>query len=79
MSDDPVLKVGDTVSLNSGGHLMTIASIGGDSVTCDWAVKGDVKSKSFAAAELKKADGTPPSITVRFVKPGDHSESKPTA
>jgi uncharacterized protein YodC (DUF2158 family) len=56
MSDDTVLKVGDTVSLNSGGHVMTVASVDGDSVTCDWSVKGDVKSKSFAAAELKKAE-----------------------
>jgi uncharacterized protein YodC (DUF2158 family) len=76
MSEDGVLKVGDTVCLNSGGHLMTVASIEGDSVTCDWSVKGDVKSKSFSVAEMKKSDGTPPSITVRFVNAGDRSESK---
>ena len=39
----------------SGGHLMTVASIDEGSVTCDWSVSGDVKSKSFPAAELKHA------------------------
>jgi uncharacterized protein YodC (DUF2158 family) len=56
MSDEEtVLKVGDVVSLNSGGHLMTVASIDEGSVTCDWSVRGDIKSKSFPTAELKKA------------------------
>ena len=27
MSEDVVFKIGDTVTLKSGGHLMTIASI----------------------------------------------------
>jgi uncharacterized protein YodC (DUF2158 family) len=51
-----VFKVGDTVRLKSGGHLMTVASIDESSVTCDWSVRGDIKSKSFPAAELEKAD-----------------------
>jgi uncharacterized protein YodC (DUF2158 family) len=50
------VNVGDTVSLNSGGHIMTVASIDEGSVTCDWSVRGDGKSKSFPVAELKKAE-----------------------
>ena len=54
MSEDTALKVGDTVTLKSDGHLMTVASIDEGSVTCDWSVRGDVRSKSFLAAELQK-------------------------
>ena len=43
------------MTLKSGGHLMTVASIDEGSVTCDWSVRGDIKSKSFPAAELKQA------------------------
>jgi uncharacterized protein YodC (DUF2158 family) len=56
MSEDEGFKIGDTVTLKSGGHLMTVASIDEGSVTCDWSVRNDVKSKSFPAAELQKAD-----------------------
>jgi hypothetical protein len=34
---------------------MTVVSIDKDAVTCDWSVKGDIKSKSFPAAALEKA------------------------
>jgi len=43
MSEDTALKVGDTVTLKSDGHLMTVASIDEGSVTCDWSVRGDVR------------------------------------
>jgi uncharacterized protein YodC (DUF2158 family) len=57
MAEDAGLKVGDIVTLRSGGHLMTVAAIDHEgSVTCDWSVRGDVKSKSFPAVELQKAD-----------------------
>jgi uncharacterized protein YodC (DUF2158 family) len=55
MSVETVLKVGDTVKLASDGHIMTVVSIVEDSITCDWSVRGDVKSKSFPAAALKNA------------------------
>jgi uncharacterized protein YodC (DUF2158 family) len=68
MSDeDTVLKVGDVVSLNSGGHLMTVASIDDASVTCDWSVRGDVKSKSFPAEALKKAAAPAEPLTAEQV------------
>jgi len=75
MSEDTAFKVGDTVSLNSGGDLMTVVSMDQDSVTCAWFVRGDVKSKSFPTKALKKSDGTPPSITLNFGRklPGDKS------
>lgn len=53
-------EIGDTVTLKSGGHLMTIISIDRKSTTCAWSVKGDIKSKSFPSAALKKADASPP-------------------
>jgi uncharacterized protein YodC (DUF2158 family) len=60
MTDDPTaFKVGDVVRLKSLGHVMTVASIDESSVTCDWSLRGDIKSKSFAAAELEKADPPP--------------------
>lgn len=55
MSADTVFKVGDTVKLKSDGHLMTVVSVAEDSITCDWSVRGDVKSKSFPVTALKKA------------------------
>lgn len=49
-------KIGDTVTLCSGGHLMTVISIEPDDViTCAWSVKEDVKSKPFPSAALIKA------------------------
>jgi uncharacterized protein YodC (DUF2158 family) len=49
-------KIGDTVTLNSGGHLMTVLTFERGGVTCAWSVKSDIKSKSFPAAALVKAD-----------------------
>ncbi len=48
-------KAGEVVKLNSDGPLMTVLSIDGDEVKCAWAVKGDIKEKSFPAAALTKA------------------------
>jgi uncharacterized protein YodC (DUF2158 family) len=50
-------KIGDTATLSSGGHLMTVISIDPeDVITCAWSVRGDVKSKDFPLAALIKAD-----------------------
>jgi uncharacterized protein YodC (DUF2158 family) len=54
--EETVFKVGDVVSLNSGGHLRTIISVDENSVTCVWSVKGDAKLISYPAKALKKAD-----------------------
>jgi uncharacterized protein YodC (DUF2158 family) len=51
-----IFKIGDTVTLKSAGHLMTIVSIERKCVTCAWSVKGDIKSNSFPADALIKAD-----------------------
>ena len=50
-----MFKVGDTVKLNSDSHLMTVVSVAEDSITCNWSVRGDIKSKSFPVAALKRA------------------------
>jgi uncharacterized protein YodC (DUF2158 family) len=58
MTGATALKVGDTVSLKSGGPLMTIDSIKDeDSVTCRWFAKDVLKQASFFAATLRKVDG----------------------
>jgi uncharacterized protein YodC (DUF2158 family) len=50
-------KIGDTVTLTSGGHLMTVISVDSeDVITCAWSVKEDLKSKGFPRAALIKAD-----------------------
>jgi uncharacterized protein YodC (DUF2158 family) len=50
-------EIGDTVTLASGGHLMTVISIDPeDVITCAWSVRGDVKSKGFPLAALIKGD-----------------------
>ena len=50
-------EIGDTVTLTSGGHLMTVISIDPeDVITCAWSLRGDVKSKSFPLAALIKGD-----------------------
>jgi uncharacterized protein YodC (DUF2158 family) len=50
-------KIGDTVTLTSGGHLMTVISIDPeDVIMCAWSVREDVKSKGFPRAALIKAD-----------------------
>jgi uncharacterized protein YodC (DUF2158 family) len=49
-------KIGDIVTLSSGGHLMTVVSIDQEDVTCAWSVKDDVKSKSFPSDALTKAE-----------------------
>ena len=47
MSEDTVFKVGDTVKLNSDGHLMTVVSVAEDSITFDWSVRGDINQSRF--------------------------------
>ena len=50
-------EVGDTVTLASGGHLMTVISIDPEeAVTCAWSVREDIKSKGFPSAALIKAN-----------------------
>jgi uncharacterized protein YodC (DUF2158 family) len=82
---DTVLKVGDTVKLNSDGHLMTVVSIDKDSVTCDWSVRGDIKSKSFPAEALEKAKKEPGTLrelilaSMKLDEADDNSEVKSPA
>jgi uncharacterized protein YodC (DUF2158 family) len=59
------MKPGDTVTLKSGGHLMTVASIDGENVSCAWSIKGDIKTKSFLASMLIEAE--PPATLEQLV------------
>jgi uncharacterized protein YodC (DUF2158 family) len=56
MPDEITFKIGETVMLSSGGHLMTILAVDNDGVTCAWSAKGDTKTKIFPAAALTKSD-----------------------
>jgi uncharacterized protein YodC (DUF2158 family) len=75
MTEDAGLKVGDTVTLKSGGHLMTVASIDDEgSVTCNWSVKEHVKSKSFSAAALQAAYPEPSPFDVSRLTPDQRAQ-----
>lgn len=56
MSENKGFEVGQTVELKSGGPVMTITSITGDQITCDWFVnKHKHSSGTFPSASLKPA------------------------
>jgi len=46
-------KIGDTVQLKSGGSIMTIEEIDGDSVNCVWFINDKVERNNFYLATLK--------------------------
>ena len=58
MADDPI-KVGDTVTVKSGGPLMTVKSLRGNYAICVWFVGKTKKESKFALVTLKKDDGAP--------------------
>jgi len=52
----PAFKVGDTVMLTSGGHLMTVIGIDREGVvTCAWSFDEDIKCEDFPISALFKA------------------------
>jgi uncharacterized protein YodC (DUF2158 family) len=54
---DEKFKPGDVVSLKSGGPRMTIATVDGQSTTCEWfADDQQPASRSFALTSLKLDD-----------------------
>jgi uncharacterized protein YodC (DUF2158 family) len=46
---------GETVRLKSGGLIMTIEKVEGETVTCVWTLKGKVMREIFVATALQKA------------------------
>jgi uncharacterized protein YodC (DUF2158 family) len=71
---DAMFEIGDTVTLNGGGHLMTVISVDGESVSCAWSVRNDIKEKSFPARTLKKS--TVP-LTLRELVKGSFAAEAP--
>ncbi len=49
------IKVGDRVILKSGGPVMTVRSIYGDEVYCEWFQDGAVKGHAFVLSQLEHA------------------------
>jgi uncharacterized protein YodC (DUF2158 family) len=50
------LKPGDVVTLKSGGHLLTVVEVNGDSVACMWmGGEGDLFRETLPLAVLERA------------------------
>jgi uncharacterized protein YodC (DUF2158 family) len=49
-----IFQVGDTVTLKSGSDRMTVRSIEGDEVFCEWFSNGSVRGHLFLLAQLEK-------------------------
>ncbi len=48
-------QIGDIVRLKIGSHLMSVGAVEKDDVTCDWALKGDIRSRKFNQTQLEIA------------------------
>lgn len=57
--DSDKISPGDTVRLKSGGSLMVVASVVGDTCMCSWIdAKGKPFDKSYKVHMLDKDDGS---------------------
>jgi uncharacterized protein YodC (DUF2158 family) len=54
-----MFKAGDVVQLKSGGPLMTVSEVDGNSVHCRWFSANEEKASSFPSELLKPADTGP--------------------
>ncbi len=71
MDTQAKLSVGDTVTLKSGGPLMTIDKLDGDRATCIWFVKDQPKTNEFAMASLQAtAAGSSLTVNLNFAESG---------
>lgn len=66
------IKVGDKVSLNSGGPAMTVNSIRGDEATCEWFDKEHKLSKENFKLTSLKLYSTP---SIRAIKSNRRSNN----
>jgi uncharacterized protein YodC (DUF2158 family) len=62
-----MFKLGDVVSLRSGGARMTVEAVEGDEVHCVWTTNtGSDKDRTFDAGMLKDADEPKVSINIHM-------------
>jgi uncharacterized protein YodC (DUF2158 family) len=54
-----VFKTGDVVQLKSGGPLMTVSEMDGNTVHCRWMNGSEEKSSSYPSEMLKPANAGP--------------------
>lgn len=59
-----MFRAGDVVQLKSGGPLMTVSEIDGNTVHCGWMAGTEEKSSSFPSEMLKSASGGPKAFYV---------------
>ena len=65
------LKQGDRVRLRSGGPLMTIHTINGDNIDCQWFTPaGELKSATFPLEMLTIIEGAADTSTRRRTRDG---------
>lgn len=59
-----MFKVGDEVQLKSGGPVMTVTSIGTESLQCTWFKNDEVKRDAFPVEALEKYEQPDYSISL---------------
>jgi uncharacterized protein YodC (DUF2158 family) len=52
--DSPAIQIGTVVQLRSGGPLMTVVSVSGESVCCEWFHGEKVVRGEFPVAALNR-------------------------
>ncbi len=56
------LKVGDTVRLKSGGPCMTVRSVDGKDVICNWFAGERLEQEVFIQEALERSEPTAPYV-----------------
>jgi len=75
--DKPIFN-GDLVHLKSGGPTMTVRSIQGDNVECEWFDKGTLKKHQFKLHSLRRGPhSSRPILSINFGPDSKEENQKP--